>query len=315
MAKRALGRGIDALIGGSSRSADEPPARTRPDDGLIDLPVDRITFNELQPRKRFDQATIAELAQSIEHHGVLQPLIVERVGDDRYRIVAGERRFRAARLAGVERVPVLVREQSDLSRLETALIENIQREDLNALEEATAYRQLMETGSLTQDDVAKRLGKARTTVANTLRLLNLPLPMQEAIGDGSLHAGHARALLAVTDSERQQQLFQRAVNEGLSVREVERLAREDHDETSDGKTGDGNARDRTNRRSRSDDAGHPNAEAAQLSSIEQRLIDRFGTKVAIAGSGSQGTVTISYYSADDLNRLLDLFGGEDEEGP
>lgn len=284
MAKRALGKGIGALIG-------ETEDGRRQAASTVEVPIASLKPNPSQPRRSFRDASLAELADSIRRRGVLQPVLVEEVGGG-YQIVAGERRVRAAKLAGLDRVPVLVRSFSADERLEVALIENLQREDLTPIEEAKAYRQLMETAGLTQEQVAGKVGKDRTTVTNSLRLLKLPPKVQDAVEKGDLSAGHARALLAVTNPADLELLYHRILDRGLSVREVEQAAQA----LNQGKRGKakrpaGRARD-------------PDVRA-----VEERLVERFGTKVQIRGGPAKGRIEIAYFSADDLERVLELLQG------
>ena len=284
MAKRALGKGIGALIG-ETEDARQKNAST------VEVPISSLKPNPSQPRHSFRDASLAELAESIRRRGVLQPVLVEEVGTG-YQIVAGERRVRAAKLAGLERVPVLVRSFSPDERLEVALIENLQREDLTPIEEAKAYRQLMEARDLTQEQVAAKVGKDRTTVTNSLRLLKLPQKVQDAVEKADLSAGHARALLAVTSPADQEVLFERVIARGLSVRETEQAAQAfNQGRRGRAKKPPGRARD-------------PN-----VREVEERLVERFGTKVQIRGGPAKGRIEIAYFSADDLERVLELLQG------
>jgi ParB family chromosome partitioning protein len=258
--------------------------------------------NPDQPRKRIDEASIAELAASIKRHGVIQPLIVEAAGADRYRIVAGERRWRAACIAGLSRVPAIVREFDRDRRLEVALVENIQREDLNPVDEAEAYRQLMEVTGLTQEQVAERVGKSRPAVANALRLLNLPTDAMEAIRAGSISAGHARAILAAPVPADRSAILRRILDDGISVREAETLA---SDLNRAGQpTSGGSPTSRKPPPKTTSEALDPN-----LAAIEQDLIGTLGTKVLIRGNTQRGTITIDYFSMDDLDRLYGIITG------
>ena len=279
---KGLGRGFGALLSEATQG-----------DEVKIVPLSAVEPNPDQPRKAFDQEALEELAASIKEQGVLQPLLVESWASG-YRIVAGERRWRAAQLAGLDEVPVLVRSFTEESRMEIALIENIQRADLKPMEEARAYRNLMEAFNLTQDDVAKKVGKQRSTVANALRLLKLPDFMQGAIDLGTLTPGHARAILSVTLPESQKTLFQAIVTEGLSVREAEERAQ------------------------RLNAGSAPVAKAVtaapvrrmpEIAELEQRFIERLGTKVIIKGDAKKGKIEISYHSADDLDRLYEVLGG------
>jgi ParB family chromosome partitioning protein len=211
---KGLGRGLDALLGGT--------ARTRADGELADLPVQSIRPGKYQPRTRMDQASLAELAESIRARGILQPIVVRPVGEDKYEILAGERRWRAAQLAGLPKVPALVREVPDEAALGIGLIENIQREDLNAIEEAAGLKRLIEEFHLTHDEVAAAIGRSRSSVTNLLRLLDLAKAVQDMLLDGRIDMGHARALLGVGKST-QVELAEQVASRGLSVRETERL--------------------------------------------------------------------------------------------
>ncbi len=273
-AKRGLGRGLDALLQGSG----EPPART--------LPLQLLHPNRLQPRQRFAEDELDELAASIRAQGVIQPLLVSADGDGKFTIIAGERRCRAARRAGLTEVPVVVRQAgSDRQLLELALVENLQRADLDALEEAEAYRMLQEDFGLTQEELAERVGKSRPTVANALRLLKLPPAVQDLLRSGGLSAGQARPLLAIESAARQEELARRAVEEGLSARDLERLAGESA----------------APRRRRAKPAPEPNAAAAA-----ERLTQKLQTRVEIVRRGRGGTVRIHFHSEEELMRLYEL---------
>ncbi len=217
--KKVLGRGLGALI-------PEAPAREEKELSQ-EVAIGKIDVNPWQPRKQFQDESLAELADSIRKHGIIQPLVVNRGDDGRYRLVAGERRLRAARLAGLSRVPIVVRDQADNEQtLALALIENIQREDLNAIDEALAYEQLHEEFGLTQEEISAQVGKSRSTVANSLRLLKLPSSVQSMVSDGELSMGHARAILAVEGAAKQEELARKIVKSGMSVRQAEALASE-----------------------------------------------------------------------------------------
>jgi ParB family chromosome partitioning protein len=268
--RRGLGRGLDALL-----PAGEP-ARA--------LPISALRPNRLQPRVSFDEAELDELAASIRDRGLVQPLVVTPAGDGTFTIVAGERRFRAARRAGLESVPVVVREVGgDRELLELALVENLQRADLNALEEAEAYRLMQERFGLSQEEIAARVGKGRATVTNALRLLRLPAEIQDLIRGGQLSAGQARPLVAVEDAEAQLDLARRAVAAGLSARDLEALA-------------SGPAA-----RRRRPAPAEPHAAAAA-----ERLTQKLQTKVEIARRGRGGFLKIHFHSEEELMRLYDL---------
>ncbi len=277
--KAALGRGLSALI---------PGARGEGEPGLRQVGLELLDANRRQPRRHFDEEGLSELAASIRKTGILQPVLVTREGE-RFRVLAGERRVRAARLAGLTSVPVLVREGlQDRDHLLLALVENVQRRDLTPLEEAEAYRHLKDDFGLTQEEVAERVGKDRTTVTNTLRLLRLPPAVRQALDDGSLSAGHARALLGLSSAADQEKLAREIVRGGLPVRIAEaRVAA----------ILKGDARKRRKR------AVDPNTHDAQL-----RLARALGTKVEIRRRKRGGEIRISFYSESELIRLFELLG-------
>lgn len=287
-AKYGLGKGLDALLSGTD--ADE----TRADgNGEIQIPLQKLKANPNQPRKFFDEAALDELAASIREHGIIQPIIVEDNGDGTYIIVAGERRSRAAKMAGLKEVPAIIRNYSSERRLEVALIENVQRSDLNPVEEAMAYRKLMELTGLSQEDTAARVGKNRSTVANALRLLKLPKDMLSALENGQLSSGHARTLLSVINPADQQLLFEKIISQGISVREAEKASSELNS----------GSRAFLNKKHSS---GEPKLPDPQLASIEQKFIDALGTKVVINGNLQKGNIKIDYYSMGDLDRLYEI---------
>lgn len=284
MSKNALGKGIDALFG----DAGEPDLQT---EGVATLKILEITAAEDQPRKMFSDEKLEELSASIKEKGILQPILV-RPFEGSYQIIAGERRFRAAKLAGLEEVPVIISEITDGERLEIALIENIQREDLTPIEEAEAYKHMIDTLSLSQDEVAKKVGKKRSTVANSLRLLKLSEDMREALNKGDINAGHARALLSVINPADQRILFNRICAAGLSVREAEQQA------------GELNKGGRIAEDSKKQES-LKNYDF-EIKDIEQKFIDALGTKVLVKGSMKKGRIEIAYFSKDDLERVYDL---------
>ncbi|MCH8979688.1 MAG: ParB/RepB/Spo0J family partition protein [Armatimonadetes bacterium] len=285
--RRALGKGLIQLMGEESEAA---PAA---------IAIDAIRPNSQQPRRRFGEEGLAELAQSIREVGVLLPLIVRPVSDGLYELIAGERRLRAAKLAGLAEIPVIVRSASAQASLEIALIENLQREDISAVECAHAYRQLADKFGLSQERIAQKVGKSRAAVANTLRILKLPEEMQQAISDGSITEGHARALLMAEGAVRRQVLFDRIVRDGLSVREAERIARGD-DHPSAVTVGDAPTNGKPARTSRFKD---PNSRA-----LEAGLSEFFGTPVRLEPGEIGGKMIVEYYSDEDLQRILDVIG-------
>jgi ParB family chromosome partitioning protein len=286
MSKRALGRGIDALLSTEAEGSSS----------VTSVPIAAIKISGNQPRKNFPADALEELARSIQSKGVLQPILVQSAGTDGYTVVAGERRFRAAKIAGLTEIPVLIGSFTELEKTEIALIENLQREDLSPVEEAQGYKTLIDAGSLTQEEVAQRVGKSRVTVANSLRLLKLPAEILETLDKGRISAGHARALLAVQDEANRNKLFRRILDEELSVREVEKEAAISQDQ--------GSTKVRPER------SKEP-AKSPELRSLEQSLIERLGTKVSIRGSETRGKIEISYYSMEDLERVLSLIAGEE----
>jgi len=286
MPKRTgLGKGLDALIPGSNTSqmvVDQP----RNDSGLLMAPVEQITPNPRQPRSHFNQSTLAELAVSIKEHGIIQPLLVSsNESGTGYILIAGERRLQAAQLAGLTEVPVIVRQTSDQQKLELALIENIQRADLNALEEAHAYRQLSDEFRLSHEQIADRVGKSRVAVTNTLRLLKLPDAIQQALVDGRISEGHARALLALATPQAMLAAMSTVLTQELTVRQTEELVR---------KLG-GEKPVSAPKRGPSPD----------VLALEERIRDSLGTKVSLkAGKKGDGSLTVYFYSEEELNALL-----------
>ena len=305
--KRGLGKGLSALLppgetplDNNAAEIDEnpesskapPPSRAeKAKQGEILISPDRLKANPNQPRKVFDEEELSELAESIKQHGIIQPIIAEDGGDGTYTIIAGERRTRAARLAGLKEVPVILRKYSGDKQMEVSLIENIQRANLNPIEEASAYRQLMDQNKLSQDDVASRVGKNRATVANSLRLLRLPREMQESIQRGEISPGHARAILSITGAATQESLFREIIKKGLSVREAEKRA------LSLGNQNKKNPKLPLKGR------------APELAAMEEKFITRLGTKVVVNGDLNKGNIVIDYYSMEDLDRLYEILGG------
>ena len=245
--------------------------------------------NPHQPRHYFDEEKLAELTESVKKDGVLNPVIIEDALDGTFYIIAGERRTRAARAAGLERVPIMLKRYSDSRKLEVALIENIQRTDLNPVEEAEAYYEIMQLEGITQDEVAERVGKSRSAVANAIRLLRLPEDIRTSLAAGTISAGHARALLSIDDPRSQRTLYKKIQSQGISVRQTEKLAQEARAELA-GKT----AAPRT----QAQDTRDPN-----LIAIEQKFIEELGTKVQVRGDFNSGTIIIDYFTKDDLDRI------------
>lgn len=300
--KSRLGKGMGALLADVESEASEQGGGQQ----VIDLPLAEVFPNPEQPRKEFVQESLDELAASIKEKGVIQPIIVERKGPDRYQIVAGERRYRASKAAGLENIPAIVREYSSEDRLEIALIENIQRENLNAVEEAMAYRDLMDRFNLTQDEVARKVGKNRATVANSLRLLKLPQAILGAISAGALTAGHARTILSVPESRREE-FFLTIQKDALSVRDAEALARTLSEAVA---SNEADAMSRSKGATLVDSAPAASGanRPAELWEMEEKLIMALGTKVQIKGDAKAGKIEIQYFSMDDLERLYGILG-------
>ena len=278
-----LGRGLGALLGDDVLKAEST--------GSLYLPISQVESCSSQPRKHFDEASLAELADSIREHGIIQPLTVRKLASGYYQIIAGERRWRAARLAGLQEVPVIVMEADDRKAAELAMIENLQREDLNPIEEANGYKVLMSEYGLTQEEAAQRVGKSRPAVANALRLLTLPDPVHLLLEEGKLSAGHARAILAVPSGELQKKLAQKVIAEELSVRQTEALTKRLAAEPRE--------------------AAEPKSAAGPDLSIylreaEKTLATRFGRKVHIINGRKKGKIELEYYNPEDLNTLLEL---------
>ncbi|MBR5792288.1 MAG: ParB/RepB/Spo0J family partition protein [Ruminiclostridium sp.] len=274
----ALGRGLDALLGDSTLHAQEG--------GSVTLPISQVEPGLNQPRKHFDEEALAELAESIRQHGVLQPLTVRRLSSGYYQIIAGERRWRAARMAGLLEVPALIIEADDRKVMEIGLIENLQREDLNPMEEAAGYRTLIQEYGLTQEEAAHRVSKSRPAVANAMRLLSLPQEVQWLIEQGNLSAGHGRALLSLEGAENQIAFAEEIMGKKWSVRETEeRIRRLNQEETP--------AKEKPE---------HPHA--IYFKDAEKKLTDRLSRRVTITQGKKKGKIALEYYDQDDLNALM-----------
>lgn len=274
--KGGLGRGLDAIFAENTQESGS---------GAVMLRISELEPNREQPRKDFDEKAMAELADSISQHGVLQPLLVRPIFGGGYQIVAGERRWRAARMAGLSEVPAMVREMNDGEVMELALIENLQREDLTPLEEARGYQTLLEKYELTQEEVAKTVGKSRPAVTNAMRLLGLPQEIQDMVERGELSAGHGRALLAFADEELMVAVARKAAAEGLSVRQLEKLAKKAAQESSGKET-------------------PVVSRCTYFDEVELSLHEHLGRKVRVAGNGKKGVLQIEFYGEDDLQRLM-----------
>jgi len=300
--KKALGRGLSALL--SDNTADdklevdlpvgvttsaESTSRT-PVSGMTEIPIDDIEVNPFQPRTHFDQESLLELAESISVHGIIQPITVRKLAQNQYQLISGERRFQASRLAGLKSIPAYIRSADDQQMLEMALIENIQRENLNAIEIALSYQRLISEIGLKQEELGERVGKNRTTVTNYLRLLKLPPDIQIAVRDNKLSMGHARAIISVENPDHQLFIFKKALDEELSVRKVEELVREVTEKT----------------QPKSENKPATQQASREISQLQSRLSSHFGTRVVVKSDGKKGEIKIPFLSVEDLNRILDI---------
>ena len=311
----ALGKGLNALIPSEEEEEQAPEEKSGEDvsesqlyqfeDGtrllgrVAEVAIERIRPNPYQPRQEFKDEALDELAASIRELGVIQPITVRALSDGQFEIISGERRLRAARRAGVERLPAFIRKASSEEMLEMALVENVQREELNPIEVALGYQRLMEECGLTQEEVSEKVSKSRATVSNFLRLLRLPPRVQAALRDKEVAMGHARALIAIDDEEAQVELLEATIEEDLSVREVERRARtwrEDQEEGADDEEEESPV-----------PSASPDREELQLEEYRSKLRSRFSTQVQITHKkDGEGTIEVSYYSEEDLERLVEL---------
>lgn len=287
----ALGRGLDALLGSYSETVENT---------VQNISLNLIDNNSNQPRVQFDEDKLSELAESIRVHGIVQPILLKKIGE-RYRIIAGERRFRAARLAGLSEIPAIIKNMSEREMQEVALIENLQRVDLNPIEEASAIKELLTGYGLTQEELASRLGKSRPAITNALRLLTLPQEVQEMLREGKLSAGHARALAALDDPNDIIEIANCVVDNKLSVRETEALVKKLQSQIAAEEEAD-----------EQDQKPQPkrNALNSELKNAQQRLTEYFGTKVRFKGDEDKGKIVIEYYSKDDLMNIFDMLIAE-----
>ena len=301
--KKALGRGLSALLSDNTPEdkldvdiqtpAPAPATSHSAVSGIAEIPIGEIEVNPFQPRTHFDQEALQELSESIKVHGIIQPITVRRLTNNQYQLISGERRFQASKLTGLKTIPAYIRSANDQQMLEMALIENIQRENLNAIEIALSYQRLISECSLKQDELGERVGKNRATVTNYLRLLRLPPDIQIAVRDNKLSMGHARAIINVETPEKQLYIFKKTLEEDLSVRKVEEMVREmapRKTENPDGEKG-------------SLSAAPPSREISQLQS---RLSSHFGTRVVVKSDGTKGEIKIPFLTVEDLNRLIDI---------
>ena len=275
-----LGRNLDSLIPTPIRA----PGVSQPVAGKLEVPIQSVKPNRRQPRSIFDDEALQELAASIREIGILQPPVVRRVGDNEYELIMGERRLRAAKLAGLSTIPVIIRETSDNELLREALIENIHRSNLNSLEEAAAYNQMLSDFGFTHDELAKKIGKSRPVISNTLRLLNLPPSVQKKLTSGTLSMGHARALLGLSDSSEIERIANRIVSEGLSVRATEELIAVGSGKKSSGKKGS-------------------TSSLGKYQELEEQIGDALDTRVRIKGGANGGRIQIEFADSQDLLRI------------
>lgn len=298
--KKALGRGLSALLSDSPEDdkleVDIPVnlSNTAPSDirgGIDEIPIAEIEVNPFQPRTHFDQEALRELSESIKVHGIIQPITVRRLSARQFQLISGERRFQASKLAGLEKIPAYIRSADDQQMLEMALIENIQRENLNAIEIALSYQRLITECSLKQEELGERVGKNRATITNYLRLLKLPPDIQIAVRDNKLTMGHARAIINVESADQQLYIFKKTLAEELSVRKVEELVREI-------------ASRKTEAIQQQGSASAPASK--EITQLQTSLSSHFGTRVVVKSDGKRGEIKIPFLSVEDLNRILDI---------
>lgn len=298
-----LGRGLEALFmdatsiyeednAGKDLNRDEAKAKETKDQ-IIYIDINDIKPNEAQPRQTFDKEKLEELAKSIKINGIIQPVVVRKAGNGIYELVAGERRWRAARIAGLDKIPAIVRDIDDRQNVIFAILENMQREDLNPIEEAVGINEMITAYEFTQQAASEVLGKSRTYITNSLRLLKLPGEIQENLMNGQISAAHARALINVDGSKRQIELCQKIIKDGLSVRETEILANKNKKDTKNGKR----------RKSVKNPVSH------EIASVQEELIEKLGTKVLIKGTKNRGRIEVEYYNLHDLNKIIDALRG------
>ncbi len=290
--KRALGRGLSALLSDTPETEhfDESPEVTGASGGMNEILLSEIETNPFQPRQHFDQESLKELSDSIKVHGIIQPITVRKLAKSQYQLISGERRFQAAKLAGLKSVPAYVRSANDQQMLEMALIENIQRENLNPIEVSLSYQRLISECNLKQEELGERVGKNRSTVTNYLRLLKLPPDIQIALRDNKLSMGHARAIINVENPDVQLYIFKKTLSEDLSVRKVEELARQ-----------------LMNDKRKPESASKESTPASrEINQLQGKLSSHFGTKVSVKSDGQKGDIKIPFLSLQDLNRILDI---------
>jgi ParB family chromosome partitioning protein len=305
MSKNALGKGLGALISGASKRSTPAPSPPLPPPSVSDgdpvntvrsVPLEQITPSPFQPRRTIREEPLAELMESIGHHGVIQPLVVRRV-NGALELIAGERRFRACQKLGLAEVPVIERQATDREVLEMALIENLQREDLNPIEEADAYARLAKDFGLKQEEIAQRVGRNRATVANSMRLLELAPEVKDHLAQGRISTGHAKVLLGLRDADLQKLLADKIVRQGLTVRQAERQVHQEQERSG-----------KTTRTKKGQPVPSASEVAAVISRLQNRLRHRLATQVAIHHTDKKGVIEIEYYGNEDLERILELIG-------
>ena len=279
--KTGLGKGLDALISSEGYGVGAGQSKK-----VQEIPLDDIKLNPYQPRTDIDAEKLEELANSIKQHGIIQPIIVSKLSDNKYQMIAGERRLRASKLAGIKKIPAVIAEYTDEQAAEIALIENLQREDLNPYEEAYAYKKLIDDFGLTQEQLAERIGKSRTAVTNILRLLKLPEEILLMLKEGSLSTGHARAILALKEEKLQKEIGEKVIKKQLSVRQTEKLIKNIMKERDNNKKTTG--------------------QSPEIIEIQERLQSALAAKVMIKEKRGKGKIEIEFYTADDLSRILDI---------
>ncbi|MDH4058960.1 MAG: ParB/RepB/Spo0J family partition protein [Cyclobacteriaceae bacterium] len=291
--KKGLGRGLNALLSDSEKEdrleTDLPNVHPTPSGSISDIPIGHVEVNPFQPRTHFDKEALKELADSIKVHGIIQPITVRKLARDQYQLISGERRYQASKLAGLKTIPSYVRSADDQQMLEMSLIENIQRENLNAIEIALSYQRLISECSLNQEQLGDRVGKNRATITNYLRLLKLPPDIQIAVRDNRITMGHARAVINVENSEQQLYIFNKILAEDLSVRKVEELVRL-----------------LSNQEDKKEKPSSPPATNREISQLQSSLSSHFGTRVVVKSDGKKGEIKIPFLSVEDLNRILDI---------
>lgn len=286
----ALGRGLSALLSDTPETENLETSAGAPSSGVNEILLTEIQVNPFQPRKHFEEVALKELADSIKVHGIIQPLTVRMLSRNQYQLISGERRFQAAKMAGLKAVPAYVRSADDQQMLEMALIENIQRENLNPIEIAVSYQRLISEINLKQEELGDRVGKNRSTVTNYLRLLKLPPDIQIAVRDNKISMGHARAIINVENPDTQLYIFKKTINEDLSVRKVEELVRQlmNSKEPSKG------------------EANPVTGPSREIKQLQSTLSTHFGTKVNVKSDGKKGEIKIPFFSVEDLNRILEI---------